>query len=65
MKCPTEWIHNKIIKAMLTKLGFEIQPMVRKELARNKDEKLSNWEMGQQFAFISKQLGVLRPVISG
>jgi len=54
-----EWIHNKIIKTMLTKLGCEIQPTVRKELVRNKDEKLSKWEMGQQFAFISKQLGVL------
>ena len=51
-----EWIHNKIIKTMLTKLGYEIQPTVRKELAMSKDEKLSKCKMGQQFAFISKQL---------
>ena len=54
------WISNvpiscedKQIETALTKLGCELRSALKKELARNKDGQLTNWETGRRFVWIT------------
>ena len=46
-------VDDNVIETALKKLGCEMRSMVRKELARDKNGKLTNWEMGRRFVFIT------------
>ena len=47
-KFPT-WSGDHVIKTALKKRGCEMWSMVRKELAHDKNGKMTNWEMGRRF----------------
>ena len=53
------WVGNvplsvdDVIETALKKLGCEMRSTVRKELARDKNGKLTNWETGRRFVFIT------------
>ena len=47
-KFPT-WSGDHVIKTALKKQGCEMWSMVRKELAHDKNGKMTNWEMGRRF----------------
>ena len=46
-------VDDNIIETALKKLGCEMRSTVRKELARDKNGKLTNWETGRRFVFIT------------
>ena len=46
-------VDGNVIKTALKKLGCEMQSTVRKELAWDKNGKLTNWETGRWFVFIT------------
>ncbi|XP_076450382.1 uncharacterized protein LOC143286631 [Babylonia areolata] len=56
-------IDNKDIEAALQKLGVEIRSSLRNELARNPDGRLTRFETGRRFVFISVPSTPLRPVL--
>ena len=54
------WVSNvpiscedKQIETALTKIGCELRSALKKELARNKDGQLTNWETGRRFVWIT------------
>ena len=46
-------VDDNVIETALKKLGCEMWSTVRKELAQDKNGKLTNWEMGRWFIFIT------------
>ena len=46
-------VDDNVIETALKKLGCEMRSTVRKELARDKNGKLTNWETGRRFVFIT------------
>ena len=46
-------VDNNVIDTALKKLGYEKRSTVRKELARDKNGKLTNWQTGRRFVFIT------------
>ena len=54
------WVSNvpiscedKQIETALTKIGCELRSTLEKELARNEDGQLTNWETGRRFVWIT------------
>ena len=46
-------VDDNVIETALKNLGCEMRSTVRKELARDKNGKLTNWKMGRRFVFIT------------
>ena len=46
-------VDDNVIETALKKLGCEMRSTVRKELARDKNGKLTKWETGRRFVFIT------------
>ena len=46
-------VDDNVIETALKNLGCEMRSTVRKELAWDNNGKLTNWETGRQFVFIS------------
>ena len=46
-------VDDSVIETALVKKGCELRAKIRKELARNKEGKLTNWETGRRFVYIT------------
>ena len=60
---PLSCMNNEVEEAP-RKIGCELRSMLRSDLARDRGGKLTNWETGRRFAFITTPSTTLAPTLT-